>query len=146
MRMNVIVAWLAIAGPAISYFLLGIRNVGVRGLVALLWLHSAAIRPIRMWVVALAGFFLLWEAACRAFAIPTFILPPPSLVWAAFVQFQGPIIDHAHENVVGFDISMNDPFLVRMLHGTMSANTRNAIITAINAVLQGGSDVAAGLA
>ncbi|MBX3234786.1 MAG: O-antigen polysaccharide polymerase Wzy [Nitrospiraceae bacterium] len=59
MRMNVIVAWLAIAGPAISYFLLGIRNVGVRGLVALLWLHSAAIRPIRMWVVALAGFSAL---------------------------------------------------------------------------------------
>lgn len=55
MKLNVIVAWLVIAGPAISYFLLGIRNVGVRGLVALLWLHSVAIRPIRMWVVALTG-------------------------------------------------------------------------------------------
>lgn len=54
-RLNVIVAWLVIAGPAISYFLLGIRNVGVRGLVALLWLHSVAIRPIRMWVVAITS-------------------------------------------------------------------------------------------
>lgn len=44
---SIAVAWVVIAGPAIIYFLLGIRNVGIRGLVALLWLHSVTIRPIR---------------------------------------------------------------------------------------------------
>lgn len=44
---NIAVAWVVIAVPAVIYFLLGIRNVGIRGLVALLWLHSVTIRPIR---------------------------------------------------------------------------------------------------
>ncbi len=44
---NIAVAWAVIAVPAVIYFLLGIRNVGIRGLVALLWLHSVTIRPIR---------------------------------------------------------------------------------------------------
>ncbi len=44
---NIALAWVVITVPAVTYFLLGIRNVGIRGLVALLWLHSVAIRPIR---------------------------------------------------------------------------------------------------
>ncbi len=44
---NILLAWVVITVPAVTYFLLGIRNVGVRGLVALLWLHSVAIQPIR---------------------------------------------------------------------------------------------------
>jgi NitT/TauT family transport system permease protein len=33
------------------------------------------------------GFFVLWEAAVWLFAIPTFFLPPPSVIAGAFVQF-----------------------------------------------------------
>jgi NitT/TauT family transport system permease protein len=33
------------------------------------------------------GFFVLWEAAVWLFAIPTFFLPPPSVIAQAFVQF-----------------------------------------------------------
>ncbi len=76
------------------------------------------------WVV-LAGFFLLWEAACRAFAIPTFILPPPSLIWAAFVQFQGPIIDHAWQTLmttlIGFAIAVVFGLLLGIAVGSSRA-------------------------
>ncbi len=35
--------------------------------------------------------FLLWEGVCRLFAIPPTILPTPSSVFAALVQYSGPI-------------------------------------------------------
>ncbi len=61
------------------------------------------------WIV-LAAFFALWEVACRALAIPSFILPPPSLIWAAFVQYFWPIMDHAWQTLmttlVGFGIAV----------------------------------------
>lgn len=40
------------------------------------------------WLVT-AGFFLLWEAACRALALPIYFLPPPSVVFEAAWQFRG---------------------------------------------------------
>ena len=42
------------------------------------------------WVATLA-LFLLWELACRVFAIPEFILPTPSASFAALWQYLGPI-------------------------------------------------------
>jgi NitT/TauT family transport system permease protein len=42
------------------------------------WLYTAAL-------------FLVWEAAVRLFGIPTFFLPPPSAIAAAFVEFWGPL-------------------------------------------------------
>jgi NitT/TauT family transport system permease protein len=41
------------------------------------------------------GFFLLWEAAVWAFRISSFVLPPPSAVWAALVQYQLPLFRNA---------------------------------------------------
>lgn len=41
------------------------------------------------------GFFLIWEAACRVFAISAFVLPPPSAVWGALVQYQKPLYTNA---------------------------------------------------
>jgi len=37
--------------------------------------------------LATAALFVVWEAACRAFNIPPFFLPPPSLVAKAFVDY-----------------------------------------------------------
>src|SRR5438045_7944629 len=37
--------------------------------------------------IATALLFLFWEAAVRIFNIPTFFLPPPSLVAKSFVDF-----------------------------------------------------------
>ncbi len=39
--------------------------------------------------------FAAWEFACRAFAIPVTILPAPSQVWAALVQYRAPIFDNS---------------------------------------------------
>jgi NitT/TauT family transport system permease protein len=41
------------------------------------------------------GFFLLWEIACRAFKVSSFVLPPPSLIFAAMGQFAGPLTYHS---------------------------------------------------
>jgi NitT/TauT family transport system permease protein len=38
---------------------------------------------------------VVWEALCRGFAIPVTILPAPSQIWQALVQFRAPIIDNA---------------------------------------------------
>jgi NitT/TauT family transport system permease protein len=37
-------------------------------------------------MLSLAGGLLLWEALARATNLPAFILPPPGLVWARFVE------------------------------------------------------------
>ena len=38
------------------------------------------------WIATIA-LFAVWELACRAFKIPPFFLPPPSLVAQSFVEF-----------------------------------------------------------
>lgn len=45
-------------------------------------------RPLPAWVVevvlpvaAIAALFLVWEAACRLFAVPSYIIPSPSAIW-----------------------------------------------------------------
>ena len=32
-------------------------------------------------VAAIAGLFLVWEAACQFFAVPAYIIPAPSAIW-----------------------------------------------------------------
>ncbi len=42
-----------------------------------------------------AGFFLLWELACRIFRISSFILPPPTLILEAMWQFRSQLLFHS---------------------------------------------------
>ena len=42
------------------------------------------------WICTLA-LVLLWEVACRGFAIDPFVLPPPSAVAGAFVKYWSPL-------------------------------------------------------
>jgi NitT/TauT family transport system permease protein len=46
------------------------------------------------WLVA-TSFLLVWEAACRLFGVPTFVLPAPSSIAAALVAFRAPILDNS---------------------------------------------------
>jgi NitT/TauT family transport system permease protein len=39
--------------------------------------------------------FAVWEFACRFFAIPVTILPAPTQIWAALVQYRAPIIENS---------------------------------------------------
>jgi NitT/TauT family transport system permease protein len=56
------------------------------------------------------GFFALWEAACRALSISAFVLPPPSAIWAALVQYQKPLYTNAFHTLwmttAGFGLSI----------------------------------------
>ncbi|HET6468061.1 MAG TPA: ABC transporter permease [Geminicoccaceae bacterium] len=60
--------------------------------------------------VATVGLFLLWELACRALAVPEFILPTPSASLLALWQFAGPIWHNAWftlwVTLVGFAIAV----------------------------------------
>jgi NitT/TauT family transport system permease protein len=38
------------------------------------------------WIVTV-GMFVVWEAAVRLLGVPTYILPAPSVIWGAFVQY-----------------------------------------------------------
>ncbi len=42
---------------------------------------SAALYEVVLPLIATAGLFLLWEAACRAFNIPGYLLPAPTEIW-----------------------------------------------------------------
>ena len=73
------------------------------------------------WLV-LVAFLVLWEIGCRVLAIPTFILPPPSLVWGAFLQYFWPILGHAWQTLmttmVGFGIAVVFGMLLGIAVGT----------------------------
>lgn len=44
--------------------------------------------------IALVAFFLLWEAACRGFAIPEFLLPAPSTILRAVAAAWPAVLNH----------------------------------------------------
>ena len=58
-------------------------------------------RPLPAWVVevvlpiaAITTLFLVWEAACRAFAIPSYIIPAPSAIWTETTALPGNVAWH----------------------------------------------------
>lgn len=55
-------------------------------------------RPLQLrlapWLFTI-GFFLLWEIGCRAFSVSTFVLPAPSVVAKAFVEYGWPLTLHS---------------------------------------------------
>lgn len=69
-------------------------------------LHRTTVAPI----VALAGMFLVWEGAVRAFHIPQYLLPAPSSVFAYTATHLGLFLPHAaattEETLLGFAFSV----------------------------------------
>jgi NitT/TauT family transport system permease protein len=58
-------------------------------------------RPLPAWVVevvlpiaAITALFLVWEIACRAFAIPSYIIPAPSAIWTETTALPGNVAWH----------------------------------------------------
>jgi len=69
-------------------------------------------KPVRRalpWLVTLA-MFLLWEGAVRLFAIPQFVLPAPSAIFASLWEWHGPILENSWQTLmttlVGFAIAI----------------------------------------
>src|SRR5882724_3767119 len=61
------------------------------------------------WLV-IAGLLIVWQAVVVAFGIRPFILPSPVAIYEAFLQYRGPIMDHAlftlFNTMVGFAIGI----------------------------------------
>lgn len=53
---------------------------------------------------------VLWELICRLFKVDPFVLPMPSAIWNALIEFKKPIFDHAVQTfwttMVGFAIAV----------------------------------------
>nr|WP_137046246.1 ABC transporter permease [Pseudolabrys sp. FHR47] len=72
------------------------------------------------WLFTIA-LFAVWEAAVRIFKIPTFFLPPPSLIAMAFVEFSGPIARNSwitlQTTMIGFGLAVGFGLLLGLLVG-----------------------------
>jgi NitT/TauT family transport system permease protein len=68
------------------------------------------------------GFFVIWEVACRALKISSFVLPPPSAVWGALVQYQVPLFKNALHTLwmtsAGFLLSIAFGLLLGLIVGS----------------------------
>ena len=72
------------------------------------------------WICTLA-LVLLWEVACRGFAIDPFVLPPPSAVAGAFVKYWSPLAKNAWvtlwTTLVGFALAVGFGLLLGIVIG-----------------------------
>jgi NitT/TauT family transport system permease protein len=72
-------------------------------------MSTAFMRQARPWLVTI-GLIVLWEASCRLFSVPTFVLPTPSQILDASIQFSEPLFVHGLQTllttVAGFGIAI----------------------------------------
>jgi NitT/TauT family transport system permease protein len=72
------------------------------------------------WVVII-GLFGVWELACLAFSVPSFILPRPSLIFATMLQYREQILHHSlhtlFTTVVGFALAVVGGLLIGLAVG-----------------------------
>ena len=72
------------------------------------------------WLATIA-LFVAWEAACRFFNIPTFFLPPPSLVFGAVVDYWPALYKHSlftlSSTLVGFAMAVGFGLLLGLAVG-----------------------------
>jgi NitT/TauT family transport system permease protein len=62
-------------------------------------IDKTRIERVLPWCVAI-GLLLSWEAACRVFAIPAFILPPPSHIAQSIHEFFYPLMTAALQTLI----------------------------------------------
>ena len=69
------------------------------------WLRSRTVERLMPWAVIVV-FFALWELCVHVFAIPRFLLPPPSTIFATLWEFRWPIAVNSWQTlmttVIGF--------------------------------------------
>jgi NitT/TauT family transport system permease protein len=68
-----------------------------------------------------AVLFIVWEAAVRLFGIPTFFLPPPTAIAAAFVEYWTPIYKNSlytlSTTLIGFGLAVGFGLLLGLVVG-----------------------------
>ncbi|WP_022962132.1 ABC transporter permease [Halopseudomonas pelagia] len=70
----------------------------------------------RKWLIKASPWLLLvsltlfWELVCKLFSIPTYLFPAPTDIWAAWLEYRAPIMQHAlhtlFTTLVGFGIAV----------------------------------------
>jgi NitT/TauT family transport system permease protein len=72
------------------------------------------------WIYTVA-LFVIWEAAVRIFKIPAFLLPPPSAIAQAFVDYWGPLYRHSlftlSTTLIGFGMAVGFGLLLGLVIG-----------------------------
>ena len=91
-------------------------------------------------IVFTVALFAIWQAACKLLVIPQTVLPAPTDIWAAFLQFQKPIIENSlytlWNTLIGFGIATAFGLLLGIAVGW-----HRAIYAAIYPVLIGFNSV-----
>ena len=68
-----------------------------------------------------AVLFIVWEAAVRLFGIPAFLLPPPTAIAGAFVEYWGPIYRNSiftlSTTLIGFALAVGFGLLLGLVIG-----------------------------
>ena len=77
------------------------------------------------WAVTI-GMFLLWELGCRAFDVPPYVLPRPTLIFETMYQYREQLLDHSlhtlFTTVVGFVLAVGGGLAIGLAVGA----SRNA--------------------
>ena len=72
------------------------------------------------WLMTLGG-FLLWEAVCRVFRIPSYVLPTPTVILATFVEFRRALVVNSIQTLwttlAGFGIAVGFGLLLGLIIG-----------------------------
>ncbi len=61
--------------------------------------RASALQAAMPWLVV-SGLFALWELACVALAVPEFVLPRPTLVFATMAEYAGPLWQHSSHTLL----------------------------------------------
>ncbi|MCA3177831.1 MAG: ABC transporter permease, partial [Burkholderiales bacterium] len=91
-------------------------------------------------LLLLAAILLVWEIACRVLSVSEFVLPTPSSIAVALVEFAGPIMTNAWRTfwttMIGFGLSIVVGVLLGFLIGSskFAYSAMYPLLTAFNSV------------
>lgn len=75
------------------------------------------------WIV-IVGLLIVWQAVVQIFQIRQFVLPAPTAIVAAFLEYRGPIMDHALFTLVNTLIGFGIGIVVGVLLGIFIGSSR----------------------
>ncbi|MEN3112616.1 ABC transporter permease [Uliginosibacterium paludis] len=84
-------------------------------------LSSRTVSRLAPWILTLLV-VVSWEAVCRGFAIPSFLMPAPSAIWQTGLAMAAPIMEHATHTLIttlaGFAVAVIFGALLGMVVGS----------------------------
>ncbi|WP_136685620.1 ABC transporter permease [Falsirhodobacter xinxiangensis] len=75
------------------------------------------------WLVVV-GLLVIWQASVVLLNVPSFVLPAPTEIWAALLQYRGPIFQHATYTMISTMAGFGLGIVVGLLIGIMIGSSR----------------------